>query len=279
MRDAAQALNEANVALYAVDPRGLIGGLSRMTGISNAESAGRAPQIVPGYVGLPPVGPEHVETMNFLAGLTGGKAYYNDNGLEDLIQTVVEDGDVTYSLGFYPSETSQDGKVHKLSVKVARAGVSLRYRENYFAMKPFSTKPGSEAENRPSLEHLLSDPLDATQIGLLANATPDPTRPGVFNVQVSVDLHDVQLGNQDGKWVGTVEVSFHLESSKAFQVLTRPIEIPEDQLATALERGIVVAHSIEWPIESQRKATSLRVVVEDKASGAAGSLRIPLGKN
>jgi hypothetical protein len=273
MRDAAQALNEANVGLYAVDPRGLIGALGRMTGISNAESGGRAPQIIPGYVGLPPVGPEHVETMNFLAGLTGGKAYYNYNGLEDLIQTVVEDGDVTYSLGFYPSETSQDGKVHKLSVKVARAGVSVRYRENYFA-----TKPGSEAENRPSLEQLLNDPLDATQIGLLAQASPDQTRPGVFNVQVSVDLHDVQLGNQDGKWVGAVEVSFHLESSNSFQVLTRTIDVPEDQLSAALERGIVLVHSIELPIESQRKATSLRVVVEDKASGAAGSLRIPLGQ-
>ncbi len=266
MEEAARALNDANVALYAVDPRGLIGALGRMTGISNAESRGSAPQFVPGYR-VAPVGPEHVETMNFLAGLTGGEAYYNTNGIEDSIQTAVEDGDVTYSLSFYPSEDSQDGKVHKLSVKVARTGVGLRYRENYLA-----PKPQSEAENRPSLDQMLKDPLVATQIGVLAQATPDQTRPGFFDVRVAVDLHGVQLGNQDGKWVGAVEISFHVEASNTAQSVTRTIEVPEDQLATALERGIVIDHSIEW----QGKATDLRVVVEDKATGAAGSLRIPL---
>ncbi len=268
MQEAARALNDANVALYAVDPRGLIGGLGRMTGIANAESRGPAPRFVPGYV-VAPVGPEHVETMNLLAGLTGGLAYYNTNGLEDSMLEAVKDGDVTYSLGFYPSEASQDGKVHKLSVKVARSGVSLRYRENYLA-----PKPQSEDENRPSLLQLLKDPLDATQIGLLAQATPDQARPGFFNVEVAVDLHDVQLGNQDGKWVGAVNVSFHVENSNSAQAIARTIEIPEDQLATALEKGIVIDHSIEW----QGNASDLRVVVEDKATGAAGSLRIPLGK-
>jgi hypothetical protein len=207
--------------------------------------------------------------MNFLAGLTGGDAYYNTNGIEDSIQTAVEDGDVTYSLGFYPPEASQDGKVHKLHVSLARSGVGLRYRENYLA-----PKPQSEAENRPTLDQLLKDPLDATQIGVLAQATPDQTRPGFFDVRVAVDLHGVQLGNQDGKWIGGVEISFHIEDSNAAQVVTRTIEVPENQLATALEKGIVIDHSIEW----QGKATNLRVVVEDKATGAAGSLRIPLGK-
>ncbi len=268
MQEAARALNDANVALYAVDPRGLIGALGRMTGISNAEGRGPASQIVPGYR-VAPVGPEHVETMNLLAGLTGGDAFYNTNGLEDSMLKAVEDNDVTYTLGFYPSEDSQDGKVHKLKVSVARSGVSLRYRESYFA-----TKAQTEAKDLPSRELLLQDPLDATQIGLLARAVPDPAHAGVFNLQVSVDLHDLQFQNQDGKWVGSVEVTFHVEGSKDAQVLTRSIEIPEDQLATALDTGLVVTHSIEW----QGKAGDVRVAVEDKTSGAAGSLRIPLGK-
>ncbi len=268
VEEAARALNDANVALYAVDARGLIGSLGQMTGIPNAESRGAqaAQQMRGRFVG--PVGPSNIETMNMLAGLTGGDVYFNTNGIEDSFKTAVEDGDVTYSLGFYPSEASQDGSVHKLSVKVARTGVSLRYRENYLA-----PKPQSEAENRPSLEQLLKDPLDATQIGLLAQATPDRARPGFFNVQVAVDLHNVQLGNQDGKWVGAVDLSFHIENSNSAQATTRTIEIPEDQLATALEKGIVVEHSIEW----QGNPSDLRVVVEAKATGAAGSLRIPLG--
>jgi VWFA-related protein len=273
MEEAARTLNDANVALYAVDARGLIGALGEMTGIPPAESRGIAgPQLALAMRNRAygPAGPAHIETMNLLASVTGGDVYFNTNGLEDSFKKAVEDGDVTYSLGFYPSDTAHYGKVHKLSVKVAKAGMGLRYRETYFA-----AKPQTEAENRPSLLQLLKDPLNATQIGLLGRATADPAHSGAFDVQVSVDLHDIQLGNQDGKWVGSIEVSFHVENAKSAQVITRPIEILEDQLATALERGIVIHHSIEW----QGETGDVRVVVEDKTSGAAGSLQIPLGKN
>jgi VWFA-related protein len=268
MQEAARALSDANVALYAVDPRGLIGALGRITGISNAESQGPASQRVPGYI-VAPVGPEHVETMNLLAGLTGGAAYYNTNGLEESMLQAVEDGDVTYSLGFYPSEDSQDGQVHKLKVNVSKTGVSVRYRQSYFA-----TKAKFEAQDHPTLDRLMRDPLDATQIGLVAEAPPDPAQPGFFKVHVSLDLHDIQLANQDGKWVGAVDLAFHVEESNSAQTTSRTIEIPEDKLADALQKGFAFDHMIEW----QKKTGNLRVVVEDKASGAAGSLRIPLGK-
>jgi len=268
MEQAARSLNDANVALYAVDGRGLIGALGPMTGIPKAEFRGPSGPQVRSRASVPS-GPSHIETMNLLAGRTGGAVYFNTNAIEESVQKAVEDGDVTYSLAFYPSEASQDGKVHKLGVKVARAGVSLRYRENYLA-----TKSQAEAENRPTLEQLVKDPLDATQIGLLAQATPDAARPGYFNVHVTVNLHDVQLGKQDRKWVGAIDLSFYVEKSNSAQATTRTIEIPEDQLAVALKKGVVIDHSIEW----QGKAGDLRVVVEDKASGAAGSLRIPLGK-
>ncbi len=44
MEKAARALNDANVALYAVDARGLIGSLGAMTGIGAAESKGPRPR-------------------------------------------------------------------------------------------------------------------------------------------------------------------------------------------------------------------------------------------
>jgi VWFA-related protein len=266
MQEAARALNDANVALYAVDPRGLIGALGRMTGIGNAESRGAPSPIVPGYR-MAPVGPEHVETMNLLAGLTGGEAYYNTNGLEESMLKAVEDSDVAYTLGFYPIEDSQDGKVHKLKVSVNRPGVSLRYRPSYFA-----TKAHTEAE-RPTPELLLRDPLDSTQIGLFGRAVPDPERSGVFGVQISVDLHDIQLQNEGGKWIGSLQLAFHVEGAKAAQITSRSIEIPKDQLASALNRGLMITHLIEWA----GKPSDLRVAIEDKISGAAGSLRIPLG--
>jgi VWFA-related protein len=242
MQQAARALNEANVALYGVDARGLA-----PTGFA-----------IPG-----------LDTMNTLAGLTGGRAYYADNGIDALIREAVEDSELIYTLGFYPSEESQDGDWHKLKVSVAKHGVDVRYRENYFAAK---NAPG--AVQHATLDQLLRDPLDGAGIGLLAETTPDQTRPDSYAVRISIDLRDLRLERQDSKWVGALDLSFYLEGNKTAQTVTRKIEIPDNELASALEKGT----SIEASIRLDKPREDLRIVAQDKTTGAAGSLTIPLGQ-
>ena len=207
--------------------------------------------------------------MNDLAGLTGGKAFYADNGIDSLIEESVEDSELIYTLGFYPSQESQNGDWHKLKVSVDRHGVNMRYREAYFA-----SKVATGAERHLTLEQLLHDQLDAAEIGLRAETKPDQARPGVYQLRATVDLHDVHLEHQDARWVGGVEVSLYLEGAPSAFKLARKIAIPDDQLASALDKGIVVEVAIGVPVP----AGDLRVVVQDDATGAAGSVRVPLGK-
>jgi hypothetical protein len=282
MDQAARLLNDANTALYAVDAHGLIGTLSGMTAMSNAESAGpqsqaqfrqqmgrgRGGNIDP--FDAPGAG---LNTMNMLADLTGGLVFYNkSNAVEESIRTAVDDGEPTYTLGFYPAQAEQDGvshNVHDLKVEVARRGVSVRYRRNYFAPKT----PAATNE-RPTLETLLKNPLDATQLELVAETMPDPAKPGFRQVHVSVDLHDVHLENRNNTWVGAVDVSFFIEGSKTARTITKKVEIPDAELAVALEKGIAVNDSIG--VDSQTGV--LRIVVQDRTTGAAGSVRAQLGK-
>jgi VWFA-related protein len=282
MDDAARLLNDANTALYAVDAHGLIGALSGMIAMSNAESAGPQSQAqlrlqMTGRGGrnidpfdAPGAG---LNTMNMLADLTGGLVFYNkSNSIEESIRAAADDGELTYTLGFYPAPAEQDGashNLHNLKVEVARRGVSVRYRQNYLA-----TKTPAAANERPTLETLLKDPLDATQLGLVAETMPDPAKPGFWQVRVSVDLHDVHLENQNNIWVGAVDVSFFMEGSPTARMISRKVEIPADQLAAALEKGIAVSDSIAM----NGPAGKLRIVAQDRATGAAGSVRVPLGR-
>ena len=250
MKEAARALNDANVALYAVDARGLVVG-------NFANPRGPWGLAMPG-----------IDTMNDLAGLTGGRAFYADNGIDSLIEEAVEDSELIYTLGFYPSPESEDGDWHNLKVSVDRRGVSVRYRENYFASK------ASDAASHLTLQQLLNDTLDAAEIGLRAETTPDPSRPGVYKLRAIVDLHDVHLDHQDARWVGGVELSLYLEGEKSAYRITRKIAIPDAQLAAALEQGVVV----DVPIGMPAPTGELRVVVQDVATGAGGSVRVPLGR-
>jgi hypothetical protein len=265
VEQAARALNEANIALYLVDARGLIGALQGLTAVPNAEARGpgslRQLTMQMGRGESP--SPRGLNTENMFADLTGGLVFFNkSNAIEESIQSAVDDGELTYTLGFYPTQEGNDGNWHDLKVAVDRRGVSLRYRLNYLASGAVTT-----ANETPTREALLNDPFDATQLELLAETTPD-------HVQVTVDLHDVHLEKQNGTWVGGIDVTFFAEGSHTARTITRKLEIPDGELAAALEKGIVVNDSIA----AGGPTGTLRIVAQDRATGAAGSLRIRLNQ-
>jgi VWFA-related protein len=259
---ASRALNDANVAVYPVDARGLIGtemGSAEHGGVQNGRQ---------GVISRPnPSGPvPGSDTMNTLASMTGGHAYYNTNGIEESIQKAIQDSELTYTLGFYPPEDSFDLKYHKLEVKVDRKGVDVRSRKGYFASL-------TEFGSGTTLSDLVQDSLNATAVGILVHSEPDAEQPGSYKVRATVDLRDIRLENQNGKWVGIVDVSLFVEGTKKIRTISRKIEIPDSQLASALEKGEVVENSIGADPRAE-----LRVVAQDRTTGAAGSIRLRLGK-
>jgi VWFA-related protein len=266
MEEAAGALNDADVAIYAVDARGLVGALSGMTAIFNAEFGG--PQSPAQFELQMHAGGGFLsgtDTMSRLADLTGGRVLYNANAIEDSIREALDDSELTYTLGFYPAREEQNGDWHKLKVEVAKRGVKVRYRGRYFASRTLA-----EASERPTLAELLKGPLDATQLELVTETTPDRARPGFWQVRASIDLHDVHLENQNHNWVGAVDVSFLMEGSPTARTFTRTVEIPDEQLSSALDKGIVVDDSVALN-------GVLHVVAQDRATGAAGTVSVALG--
>ncbi|HLW78552.1 MAG TPA: VWA domain-containing protein, partial [Terriglobia bacterium] len=125
---AARALNNANLAVYPVDARGLVaGGASDGTtpasGRGVAAEGVRDPEALYSTFGV----------MDALADSTGGRAFYNVGDLSHAIRRALDDSQVTYTLGFYPSGIKWDGKYHEIKVQVDRAATHLRYRQGYFA--------------------------------------------------------------------------------------------------------------------------------------------------
>ncbi len=82
-------------------------------------------------------------SLSQLAAGTGGLKLPN----ADALPAMVADLEASYSLGYSPSHFG-DGKYHRLSVKVKRAGVSVRCREGYFDKTPEQRlKPTSRARH------------------------------------------------------------------------------------------------------------------------------------
>jgi VWFA-related protein len=271
MEQASRALNNANIALYAVDARALMGALEGLTAITPAEAPGPPPS--PRIVNMlmqrgEPLRPRGLDTEQMVAGLTGGETFFNkSNAIEETIQTAVEDGDITYTLGFYPDQSTQNEKWHDLKVAVASRGIELRYRTSYFA-----GRDGELRNDSPRLDQILKESLDSARIEIKAEARPDPARPSVLNLKINIDLHDVAFARANGQRSGTVDLSFYVEGTR--HVFNKPlqIEIPDDQFDAVLNKGLDAVA----PIDITGGVDALRIVVQDKTTGASGSITVPL---
>jgi len=141
MRDASILLNSAQVALYPVDSRGLSTDRSFDASQPGSYSVDRA--------FAQRLFAEHA-SMDDMAERTGGRAFYNTNGLEQALEASAEDGASYYSLVYAPSNANFDGSLRRISVTLERQNYRLRYRRNYFAddsAKRIHRDVTSEAEN------------------------------------------------------------------------------------------------------------------------------------
>jgi VWFA-related protein len=266
-----RAVNEANMAIYPVDARGLMVDPrydpSRQ-GPTNVRAMTKAPG---GMVGV-----KNQETMNELASRTGGHAYYNSNDLEKAIHSAVEDSRVTYMLGFYPVEESFDGKFHKIEVQmVERKGVHLRYRKGFFDLPEL---PQDEKARKTELADAAWSPLDASGIGIAAKIVPSKTKPGSLEIVLAIDSSQVSLERQAENWVGRLDVLFIQRDNAGNQYNgtddTLTLRLNADSYAKFLKNGFVY----NKVVDQADRAKTIRIVVRDSASGAIGSITVVLAK-
>lgn len=126
MREIFQAANRGNVTIYPLDPVGLT--LEWRTGDKN--------------------------TLYQLAADTGGRPIVNTNNFADGLNRVFEDSSAYYMIGYTPTRADDDGKYHKISVKVKRPGVHVLARQGYYAPSTKELEAAAEASSRVLEPHV-----------------------------------------------------------------------------------------------------------------------------
>jgi len=243
---AIRALNDANLAIYPVDARGLVASASARVGSRT-------------YV--------NQATMEELAGRTGGRAFVNTNDIAGAIRTAVEDSSVTYTLGFYPENDKFDNSFHNLKVKLVEfPHAELRYRKGYVDQR---TPPQDEGLRRAALRDAVLSPMDANGIGLRANVRQ--TGEG-FDVTMRVDPRTIMLDPQGDRWAGKLDLLFVEKDAHGAQTYgvddTLSMELKRENYDHVQREGLMY-HRV---LPTTGKASEIRVVVRDASTGAVGSI-------
>jgi VWFA-related protein len=259
-----RALNNANIAIYPVDARGLM--VDPRFDASRRTVNLRAP--------VTPVGVRNQESMQELASRTGGRAYLNTNDLKNAIRDAVADTQVTYTLGFYPTNEKYDSKFHEIKLQVLeRSGLNLRYRKGYFDLPEL---PQDETARRAGLRDAVWSPLDATAVGLTVEVKPVNTpAPNSLEVYVKVDRSSINLEQNQDRWAGRLDVLFVQKDNRGNQYrgITQTIEMNllQPNYEKVTREGLIY----KQVLERERRANQIRVVVRDAASGSIGSVTVP----
>ena len=107
------------------------------------------------------------DSLYTLATDTGGKALLDNNDLTRGIQQAEDAVSSYYILGYYTTNTTQDGKFRRIRVSLPeRADAVLDYRQGYYAGKVFAKFNAADKERQLEDALLLDDPITELTIAM-----------------------------------------------------------------------------------------------------------------
>src|ERR1022692_3315824 len=249
---AIRALNEADVAVYPVDARGVTVAAAFQ---ADRSSMGKRSKPAKAFSG-----PDfNYETLETLAVETGGQAFHQINDLSAAIQEAASDARVSYALAFSPAAGSLDDSYHRLEVTVKRPDVKLRYRPGYVAARG--------AAVAPSLAEAIANPVALAGIGFTVHL--DAVEGG-YKASVTIDARNLTLEPKDGKWTGSLQ--FLVVVGKVEQLTTIPLNFSEAMFHQIQEKGLVLGARVKTPPGT----TGFSMWFRDIPSGMVGTLHVPL---
>ena len=268
VENAARALTNANIAVYPVDARGLVGDSMKATRENEFPMASKQMESFG-----PPAG--EFDTMKILAARTGGRAFYNSNDISGAIRRAIDDSRVTYTLGYYPADVKWDGSFHPIGVRVNLPGVHVRSRTGFFALPD---PPGTPRLVRADISQTLSSQLEATGIGMSVDVQASSAPEQVLTANLHLDLHDIQMKQENSRWTGRLQSVFFLLNDRG-EVLGK-----NDRTFRLLFEPAIYERTLKNGLSDSRRlrvgpdASQLCIVVRDTATGKLGSVVIPLRK-
>ena len=139
------------------------------------------------------------QTMLDIAARTGGRAFINRNDLAQSMGTSLDDGSTYYTLEYYPTNKNWNGQFRAIQVKTTRPGVTLRFREGYYATDPEKNRKEEMERVAEDYSRLLEvDAPAVTGILFQAGIVPPSDKNGKLVVNFAIDPHTIAFENKNG---------------------------------------------------------------------------------
>jgi VWFA-related protein len=263
IRNVIDRFNDADVAVYTVDARGVVLDYGIGADIDDQDMLG--PWVEEQAV-------TRGDILDVIARSTGGVPYRNTNALDKAVTRAVDDNSTVYVLGYYPQHDDWQGKLHKIEVKVTRVGVSLRYRSGYLATPEAKAEP---ADQQQMLDAIAASPLEFPGLRFSVEAEPGKDV-GTGRLTLRVPVNELQLSLQDEKLIGALELCF-IQKQPSGEDLARKTSAFSFQLTPSeYQDAVTHAFTLTSVVKLNKTAVKVRVLLRDISSGRVGTVDVPV---
>ncbi len=281
-----RVMNQANIAIYPVDARGLtVEFPTASEDIGIRDASGGYERVVEVLHQRTADNLNRIDTLQTFANMTGGRAFYNNNDLAGAFRKAAADSASYYMVSYYMDRAKANEKKsrwHDLKVKVDVRGTEVRARSGFYS----GTDTPDAVKNEIALA--LTSPLDFTALPLtvrwLGQQSPEPDRAllkqGIankkdFEFEVFVPPNSIAVDESDANRM-SIEVvsSARSEDGKVVDGAVQKIDgkIRKKSVDQIRSHGFVSKGSISLPPGSY----SVRFVVRDNVGQRTGSVMAPL---
>lgn len=268
IKRAADSLNRANMAVYAIDAKGVeldtsmdasshgarLSNQVRSTATFNNEQVAR-------------------DSSKLLADRTGGLAFFGDNDIRRAIRRAFDDGRYAYNIGFYPNHGKWNGAFRKIKIRLKSDDLRLRYRAGYYA---FPDRSDPQAVIAADLQLAADSPLDATNLGMIVSAkASSPGASRALDLHIGIDPKQLLLRESGDHRKGALDLFFLQRDASGKTVSAEKQHMDVNLEVKQYEYLAKAAMVLDRHLTIAPQATEIRVVLRDAGSGSLGSVTLP----
>ncbi len=277
-RDMLAAATRANVAIYAVDPRGLgaeFDTLASIQSFPDDTSLGLGMSAIFNEVRLAQ------DSLRVMGEETGGFAVVNQNNFSDAFQRIVDDNSSYYVMGYYSTNDRRDGRFRKIEVKLPdRPGLTVRARKGYVAPrgKAPETKAAAKDGPSPELRAAMESPLPLTGLPLALSAVvfKGPAPKGSVVLSTFVAGNALPFTESNGMMKNDLEIMGVATADKGKSFTTDRTTVNLNMKPDTAKRVAATGFRVIQSLELAPGRYALRVAVREANTLKAGSVTFDL---
>ena len=271
LRSAVNAAVRANVAIYAIDTRGLQavvpGGDARQaSGRGQALFSGRGVQQQFDQLA------SSQDTLTTLASDTGGRAFTDSNDFGEAFARVQRDMSAYYLLGYSSTNTTKDGRFRRIQVRVKHDGMRVEARAGYYAERDFGHTSRNDRESQ--LQEQMFAAVSATDLPVLVSGGWFRLAPDKYYVPVSLTVPGSAVPVVNGNDLVSLDVLGMVRDERNFPVgrFRETLKLPPGTEKTLAGKQVLYQSGVTLP----PGRFSVKVVVRENATGLMGTFEAPI---